>query len=176
MPTIIKSEDGASYDVTPFEEFDKPRVRTKDEEDFLIWEALMLLQKRVKHSHYLTSPDEVRNYLVMKYSGEEREIFGMLLLNNQHMIVSWHELFFGTIDGASVYPREVLKLVLKHNAAAVVMFHNHPSGVPTASAADRTLTSKLVAALKLIDVRTLDHVIIGAADVKPFSFAENGLI
>lgn len=176
MPTIIKSEDGATYDVTPFEEFDKPRHRTKEEEDFLIREALTVLQKRVKHSHYLTSPDEVRNYLVMKYSGEEREIFGMLLLNNQHMIVSWHELFFGTIDGASVYPREVVKLVLKHNAAAVVMFHNHPSGSPIASAADKNITDKLKAALKLIDVRVLDHLIIGAADVKPFSFAENGLV
>jgi DNA repair protein RadC len=97
-----------------------------------------------------------------------------MYLDNQHRLISYEELFFGTIDGASVHPREVVKRVLKHNAAAVIFAHNHPSGVAEPSQADRRITDRLKSALLLVDVRVLDHMIVGDQEV--LSFAERGLL
>ena len=102
------------------------------------------------------------------------EVFASLFLDNRHQVIEYEELFTGTIDGASVHPREVVKRALYHNAAAVIFAHNHPSGVAEPSKADRSITSRLTAALALIDVRVLDHFVIGDGEV--VSFAERGWV
>lgn len=122
----------------------------------------------------LTSPDITRAYLSAQLGGHSYEVFACLFLDNQHRVIVWEELFRGTIDGASVYPREVAKRALFHHAAAVIFAHNHPSGVNEPSQADRRITDKLKQALDLFDIRVLDHFIVG--DGEPFSFAEHGLI
>ncbi|MDO3381339.1 RadC family protein [Gilvimarinus algae] len=122
----------------------------------------------------LTSPDLVRRYLVSQLRHSTREIFALLLLDNQHRLIRYVPLFMGTLDGASVYPREVVKLALSSNAAAVILAHNHPSGVAEPSQADRRITERLIAALDLVGVRVLDHMIVGDGEVT--SFAERGLL
>ena len=103
---------------------------------------------------------------------QPREVFAVVYLDNRHRVIHYDALFFGTINGATVHPREVVKSVLQHNAAAVIVAHNHPSGVPEPSHADHTITQKLSEALSLIDVALLDHVIIGDGDY--VSLAERG--
>ena len=105
---------------------------------------------------------------------EEREVFGLILLDSQHGVLGFETLFYGTIDSASVYPREIIKCVLNANAAAVILAHNHPSGRPEPSAADIALTKRLPTALDTVEVRLLDHLVIGGTD--SVSFAERGLI
>jgi DNA repair protein RadC len=122
----------------------------------------------------LTSPGLVRQYLSTLIGRKEHEVFYMLYLDSQNRLIASEELFRGTIDGASVYPREVVKAVLKHNAAACLMAHNHPSGVSDPSESDKNITKRLKSALELIDVRVLDHIIVG--DAESFSFAEQGLL
>lgn len=122
----------------------------------------------------LTSPDMTRAYLSAQLRGYNFEVFACLFLDNQHRVIQLEELFRGTIDSASVYPREVIKRVLHHNAQAVIFAHNHPSGINEPSMADKHITEKLKQALNLLDVRVLDHFIIG--DGIPYSFAEHGLL
>ncbi|SCN47894.1 RadC family protein [methanotrophic endosymbiont of Bathymodiolus puteoserpentis (Logatchev)] len=122
----------------------------------------------------LTSPEATRAYLSQQLRHYQYEVFACLFLDNQHHILEFEELFRGTIDSASVYPREVIKKALAHNAAAVIFAHNHPSGISEPSQADKLITDKLKQALALIDIRVLDHFIIG--DGMPYSFAENGLL
>lgn len=122
----------------------------------------------------LTSPTATRNYLSLQMRHYPHEVFACLLLDNRHRVIRFEEMFRGTIDGASVHPREVVKLALANNAAAVIFAHNHPSGVSEPSQSDRSLTVRLKDALALVDVRVLDHFIVG--DGAPYSFAENGLI
>jgi len=122
----------------------------------------------------LTSPEATRAYLSNQLRGYSFEVFACLFLDNQHHILEFEELFRGTIDGASVYPREVVKKALDHNAAAVIFAHNHPSGIAEPSQADKLITEKLKQALGLMDIRVLDHFIIG--DGIPYSFAEHGLL
>lgn len=120
----------------------------------------------------LTSPDLVRRYLVAQLRHLNHEVFAVLFLDNQHRLRAFEELFQGTIDGASVYPREVVKRALTHNAAAVILAHNHPSGVAEPSQADRRITTRLREALDLVAVRVLDHMVVGDGEV--VSFAERG--
>jgi DNA repair protein RadC len=122
----------------------------------------------------LTSPEITRFYLSAQLRGYSYEVFACLFLDNQHRVIQLDELFRGTIDGASVYPREVAKQALRHNAAAVIFAHNHPSGISEPSQADKHITEKLKQALALFDIRVLDHFIIG--DGQPYSFAEHGLL
>ena len=129
---------------------------------------------RMRRGCALASPALVREYLTVAYGTRESELFGMLLLDQRNQLLGTAELFTGTIDGASVYPREVVKAVLTANAAAVLLFHNHPSCNPEPSAADELITRRLCEALALIEVRVLDHVIIGGD--ASFSFAERGLL
>jgi DNA repair protein RadC len=128
----------------------------------------------LQHGDTLTSPETTRAYLCAQLGGYAHEVFACLFLDNQHRIIELEEMFRGTIDGASVYPREIAKRALHHNAAAVIFAHNHPSGVAEPSQADKRITEKLKQALGLLDIRVLDHFIIG--DGPPFSFAEHGLI
>lgn len=128
----------------------------------------------LRRGEALTSPDVTRAFLVAQLRGYHFEVFACLFLDNQHRVIQWEELFRGTIDGASVYPREVAKRALFHHAAAVIFAHNHPSGINEPSQADQQITDKLKQALALFDIRVLDHFIIG--DGHPFSFAEHGLM
>lgn len=147
---------------------------TVTEADILAMASYLIDQKLFKRGQALTSPDVTRRHLRIKYSALEHEVFGMILLDSQHRIIREQVLFNGTIDGASVCPREVVKAVLADNAAAVIFFHNHPSGLPEPSQADKAITARLQQALALIDVRVLDHFIIGALETT--SFAERGLL
>jgi len=128
----------------------------------------------LQRGNALTSPDITRAYLSAQLRSYSYEVFACLFLDNQHRVIVWEELFRGTIDGASVYPREVAKKALFHHAAAVIFAHNHPSGINEPSQADRQITDKLKQALGLFDIRVLDHFIVGDGD--PFSFAEHGLL
>ena len=128
----------------------------------------------IKTKDILTSSAATRDYLRAKFRDCQSEIFSCLFLNNQHHVVKLEELFRGTIDGAAVYPREVVKRCLHHNAAAVILAHNPPSGVAEPSQADIAITNRLRLALQTIDVRVLDHLAIGNSMV--VSFAERGLL
>jgi DNA repair protein RadC len=132
------------------------------------------LRECLERGNALTSPDDTRNFLMSELSGRDYEVFACLFLDNKHRVIKFEELFYGTIDAASVYPREVVKRVLKYNAAALILAHNHPSGVAEPSEADVTITKRLIDALALIDVRVLDHFVIG--DGYCVSLAERGLI
>ena len=120
------------------------------------------------------SPEKIKDHLRMKYIYAEHEIFSVLFLDQRHRLIRHEELFIGTIDGCSVYPREVVKAALRLNSAAVVFAHNHPSGVAEPSMADKNITRRLQDALALIDVRVLDHIVVGREGV--VSFAELGLM
>ncbi len=136
--------------------------------------TLRFLQSACEKGDVISDPNVTRHYLTGRLRGYSREVFACMYLDNQHRLIKYEELFFGTIDGASVHPREVVKRVLKHNAAAVIFAHNHPSGVAEPSQADRRITDRLKSALLLIDVRVLDHMIVGDSEV--LSFAERGLL
>jgi len=122
----------------------------------------------------LASPGAVRDYLRLTLENRAREAFVAVLLDAQNRVIAQEELFQGTLTQTSVYPREIVKCVMRHNAAAVIFAHNHPSGVAEPSQADQTLTETLKRALALIDVRVLDHFVIGRGMAT--SFAERGLI
>ncbi|QGU33297.1 RadC family protein [Thermochromatium tepidum] len=132
------------------------------------------LLTRLSGQDVLTSPEVTRDYLKLRLYGAPHEIFACLFLDNRHRVILYEELFRGTIDGASVHPREVVRRVIETNAAAVIFAHNHPSGVAEPSQADLSITRRLKEALALIDVRVLDHIIIGDGDGT--SFAERGLL
>ena len=132
------------------------------------------LDEELVRGDALTSPVLTRRYLQARLRDHEHEIFACLFLDNRHRVIACEELFRGTIDGASVYPREVVKAALHHNAAAVILAHNHPSGVAEPSRADERITERLRAALALVDIRVLDHIIVG--DGTPVSLAERGLL
>jgi DNA repair protein RadC len=132
------------------------------------------LKQTLEKPEAFNSPHAVKAYLTSQLRHLPHEVFSCLLLDNQNRLIHYQELFQGTLDAASVYPREVVKYVLKHNAAAVMFAHNHPSGVAEPSISDERITTKLVSALSLVDVRVLDHFIVG--DGLVVSMAERGLI
>lgn len=132
------------------------------------------LAERMKHDDVLTDPEATRQYLESRIGRHLHEVFAVVFLDNRHHVIACEEMFRGTLDGASVYPREVVKAALGHNAAAVIFAHNHPSGVAEPSSADRDITNRLKQALALVDIRTLDHLVIGHGET--VSFAERGLL
>lgn len=136
--------------------------------------AAKILDRHIKVAGAaMESPEAVRMFLRIKLEHREREVFAVMLLDSKHRLIEYRELFFGTIDQAPVYPREVIKAALAANAGACILVHNHPSGNPEPSAADIALTSRLRDALALVDVRVLDHFIVGREIV---SLAELGKI
>ncbi|MDN3384341.1 DNA repair protein RadC [Pseudoalteromonas sp. APC 3358] len=149
-------------------EFDHP----VSDEQILEAAAYIIAQKQFRHGA-LRCPKDSEEYLRHKLALIEHEVFAVLFLDSQNRILEYKELFRGTINAASVYPREVVKEVLALNAASVILAHNHPSGVSTPSQADKLITTKLQQALNLIDVSIVDHIIIGETS---YSFAEHGLI
>jgi DNA repair protein RadC len=131
-------------------------------------------RETLKTGPALDSPDSARSFLLAQLRDRPYEVFCCMHLNSRHQLIAFEELFRGTIDGASVHPREVVKAALARNAAAVILAHNHPSGVAEPSHADELITQRLRDALALVDVRVLDHVIVG--DGRCMSFAERGLL
>ncbi|MGH8603689.1 MAG: RadC family protein, partial [Gammaproteobacteria bacterium] len=132
------------------------------------------LEAKLSRSGVLSNPNETRSFLVASLRGYSHEVFACLFLDNRHRVLSFEELFKGTIDGATVHPREVVKRALANNAAAVIFAHTHPSGVSEPSQADVLLTRRLRDALALVDIRVLDHFVIG--DGAAVSLAEKGLL
>lgn len=132
------------------------------------------LSEEMEKRCVLSAPEAVRDYLRLFFAGQEHESFVVLLLDAQNRLIAANELFRGTLTQTSVYPREIVKEALKHNSAAVIFSHNHPSGVSEPSRADEMLTSNLKQALSLVDVRVLDHFIV--AGTSTLSFAERGLL
>ena len=136
--------------------------------DQILEAARQAIEYKMQRGASFSSPVAVKEYLSAKLAGFEHEVFAVLFLDTQHRLIEYSELFRGTIDSASVYPRELVKEALRLNAAAVIVSHNHPSG------ADKVLTQRLREALALVDVRTLDHIIVAGGST--ISFAERGLI
>jgi DNA repair protein RadC len=136
--------------------------------------ARRALREEISTRNALTSPKAVRDYLRLALAGREQEVFVVLLLDAQHRVIASEELFRGTLTQTSVYPREVVKCALKHNAAAMIFAHNHPSGVAEPSHADEILTRSLKSALALVDIQVLDHFIVAGS--RTMSFAERGLL
>ncbi len=142
--------------------------------DQILDAARQAIDQKMQRGMSFTSPTIVKEYLRTKLAGFEHEVFAVLFLDSQHCLIEYIEMFRGTIDSASVYPREVVKEALRLNAAAVIFSHNHPSGNPEPSQADRQITQRLRDALALVDVRTLDHIVVGGESTE--SFAERGLL
>jgi DNA repair protein RadC len=147
---------------------------TADEADSVIALALSVLARKHRRGATLTSPEATRSYLRLEIGERHNELFGVLFLDNRHRVIAKEELFYGTIDGASVHPRVVVARALALNAAAVMFFHNHPSGVAEPSQSDIRITARLKDALSLVDVRVLDHFIVSTEE--SVSLAERGLI
>jgi DNA repair protein RadC len=132
------------------------------------------LGEELKRGTPLASPRDTRAFLQAQLRDRHYEVFCCLYLDNRHRVIAFEEVFRGTIDGTAVYPREIVRAALAHNAAAVIFAHNHPSGVAEPSRADELLTQRLKDALGLVDIRTLDHLVIG--DGVTVSLAERGLV
>ncbi|KGY11434.1 hypothetical protein NM22_15525 [Vibrio tubiashii] len=132
------------------------------------------LSETLQRGDALTSPEQTKLYLSGVLKDKQREEFFVLFLDNQHRVISGEPLFQGTIDAASVYPREVVKRALEHNSAALILAHNHPSGVAEPSQSDRRITRRISDALALVDIRVLDHFVVGDGEI--VSFAERGWI
>lgn len=146
---------------------------------YALLQAVLAMARRhmdetIRREGAMTNPNLTREFLTNRLRGIPHEVFACLFLDNQHRLIAFEELFRGTIDGASVYPREVVKRALTLNAAALIFAHNHPSGVTEPSSADKNITVRLQQALGLVDIRVLDHFIVGEG--RPYSFAEHGLI
>ena len=148
--------------------------RFTQQEQAIIAQSAAIIKSKIKTENMFNSPQMVADFCQHSLVTSEREVFAVLLLDSQNRLIECVELFYGTINAASVYPREVVTLVLNHNAASVIFTHNHPSGIADPSHADKLITTKLSNALNLIDVTVLDHLVVGTDST--VSFAERGLI
>lgn len=149
-------------------------MKFSEQEQAVINEALSILKKHINTNDVFTSTQNTKDYLCIKMAGIEREQFNVLFLDSQNRLIEDVTLFEGTIDACSVYPRVVVQKALELNASAMILYHQHPSGNPEPSQADRRITRRLSDALNLVDIRVLDHFIIGGENV--VSFAEKGWI
>lgn len=145
---------------------------SQSEQAILDQASHIIAERFVRHGVFC-SPEATQQYLSCKLARYEREVFALMLLDNQNQLIEFRELFYGTVDSAAVYPREVVKAVLQVNAAAVIFAHNHPSGIAEPSSSDIQITRRLIDALSLVEVRVLDHIIVGS---RTMSFAERGLL
>lgn len=140
----------------------------------IINEARELLTARLYRNESLGSPREAESYLALQLGDREHEVFAVIFLDSQNRVIQYREMFHGTISSTMVYPREIARLALRLNAAAVICSHNHPSGHPEPSAADRTITGRIKDAMELIEVSVLDHIVVGGG--RTVSFAERGWV
>ena len=168
----IPSSAAAATDALLVRDIDGQYRPARAEE--VLSQARRVLSQRVRRGATMSSPQAVKDHLRLEIGGLEHEVFCVLFLDAQHRIIVLKQMFRGTVTQTSVYPREVVKEALAQNAAAVILAHNHPSGAPEPSRADEYLTQTLKTALALVDVRVLDHLVVGADDV--VSFAERGLL
>lgn len=145
------------------------RTATEDE---IIETALSIINTRFAKGISIRSPEDTFDFLKLELAHLEHEVFAVIWLDSQHHVIAFEPLFRGTVDGASIYPREVVKSALEYNATACILCHNHPSGSDEPSQADRLITERLKSTLDLIEVKTLDHVLVAE---KVYSFAEHGL-
>ncbi|MGI9303377.1 MAG: JAB domain-containing protein [Gammaproteobacteria bacterium] len=151
------------------------RLKLRDEEQLsLLRLALDTMAARFQPGATMSNPQLARDYLRLKLGERHNEIFGCVFLDNRHRIIAFDELFRGTIDGTTVYPRVVVQRALEVNAAAVLLFHNHPSGVAEPSAADESITRRLKDALSLVDIRVIDHIVVALEGTT--SLAERGYL
>ena len=167
MQTIAQTVDPVPYRASSIE---------ADEESIIV-QAMRILAGRVRTGPIMDSPSVVKDYLALHFAAASaggREVFAVLFLDAQHRLLQVEEMFHGTLTQTSVYPREVLKRALALNAGAVVLAHNHPSGIAEPSRADEHLTATLRSALALVDVRVLDHFVVGSGQV--VSMAERGML
>ncbi|KYZ84379.1 MAG: DNA repair protein RadC [Pseudomonadota bacterium] len=152
-----------------------PIDHTRLQQHPIVREAIGVLESELfRRDASLSSPVAVREYLRLQLVSEPLEVFAVIFLDNHHGVIAYEPLFRGTIDGAAIYPRAVVRRAIEHNCSAVIFAHNHPSGDTEPSRADRDATTRLKAALDLVDVRVLDHFIIGKGT--PLSFAEEGYL
>ena len=142
--------------------------------DQILDAARRVIDQKMRRGAEFSSPETVKEYLRTKLAGFDHEVFAVLFLDARHRLIEYVEMFRGTIDGAEVHPREVVRRALGHNAAAVIIGHNHPSGCSDPSAADRAVTARLKQALALVEIRLLDHFVVG--DGEPVSMAARGLV
>jgi DNA repair protein RadC len=157
--TMTRTEEPAAFAMDP---------------DQVIMKALRILRARFKERDVFASPDSVKDYLRLQAQGLDHEVFAVMHLDSQNRLIEYERMFRGTLSQTSVYPREVVKQALVMNAAAVILHHNHPSGMCVPSGADEALTHTLKAALALVDVRVLDHIV--TSDDGALSMAERGLL
>lgn len=142
-------------------------------EDDILMAAEAIIGERFVRSGHFSKPEDAKRFLVHKLGTKEYEVFSVVFLDNQHRVIAFEAMFRGTINATSVYPREVVKRALALNANAVLVAHNHPSGLPEPSRADQDITFKLKAALDLVEIRLLDHIVVGGTET--YSFTEHGL-
>lgn len=165
-----QNEQTGIYQVQPV-----PKDAVRQAEDDTIVQAMRIVARRIRREGPMfTAPQAVKDYLVLQLAQKEYECFGAMFLDSQHQFIGLEVMFKGTLSQTSVYPREIIKRALVVNAGAVVLFHNHPSGQPEPSTADERLTATMKAALAMVDIRTLDHIVVGGTQT--VSFAERGLI
>jgi DNA repair protein RadC len=154
---------------------DAPTYEVGSDDDTIIAKAMSILYKRMStFGVEFSKPAVTKQFCCLKIGNLQHEVFGVIFLNSQHQLISFEEMFRGTLTQTSVYPREIVKAALQHNAAAVIFTHNHPSGSLAPSRADELLTRELKTALTLIDVRVLDHIIVSGD--RSLSMAEMGLV
>jgi len=150
-------------------------MQDTEHEDWIVTRAMEIVERRVfLGGPPLQSPTAVKDFLRIKLAGQPNEVFAVLFLDSQFRVIAYDELFKGTVNQTSVYPRVVLSEAMKHNASAIVFAHNHPSGLTEPSNNDKVITSKLKTILNEVDVRVLDHIVVGQGE--PYSFAEKGLL
>ena len=172
----IRNEDKTEYEVSKGLNPDIDMVELfTEQERFTLMEAQRIIEERyLRQTDPLRSPDLTRRFLQARLANEQAEIFGCLWLDTRHRVIRVQDMFYGTVDGAAVYPREVVKAALAANASACIIFHNHPSGIADPSQADLTLTKRLKDSLAMVDIRVLDHFIV--AGTEHVSLAERGLL
>ncbi|MEA9753725.1 DNA repair protein RadC [Xanthomonas campestris pv. raphani] len=139
----------------------KAQYQLQMDEEGILLAAANILEQRLQRQGRIHSPDQAGDYLVARCAHLNHEVFGVVFLDTKHHILATEHLFFGTVDGCEIHPRVVAQRALELNAVAVILFHNHPSGNPEPSEADRKVTQRLQEALGLLDIRVLDHLVIG---------------
>lgn len=145
-----------------------------ENDETIVARALSILARRHRRGRELATPGETKQFLQLRLTSKYTEVFGCIFLDNRHRVIEVEELFFGTIDGAAVHPRVIVQRALLLNAAAIIAYHNHPSGIAEPSRADTLLTNRIRDALALVDLRLIDHFVV--ADGEVVSFAERGLL
>ena len=165
QPTDISSTDFVRQSLTG-------QTPVMDSE--IVSAALGILAKRIAKGSIIKNMEDAKKYLAVRFADLQHEVFAIVYLTNRHAVIACDEIFRGTIDGASVYPREVVKSALQYNAAAILIAHPHPSGICEPSHADEMITTRIREACALLDIRLIDHIIIAGAD--SISFAQRGLL